>query len=111
MALPLIFTTQLASLVCMGSSIFVGGNFNQVYLQVPTMASGDLYIQGSADGTTFSRICKEQGNTTTVHSQFLIGSAVTQKIVPIPAAGIPYLKVESSSGCTDVVTTYKFICY
>lgn len=110
MAVPVIFTSTLASLVCTGSSIYVGYAFDKVYLQVPTMASGDVYVQGSADGTTFNRIVKEQGNTTTVHADFKIGSATTQRVVPIPAAGIPYLKVENSSGCTNVVTTYKFIC-
>lgn len=77
---------------------------------MPTMASSDLFIAVSVDqGTTFKRVMRDQGNTSTAHSTFSIASSVTQRIVPIPA-GFQYYKVESSSGITDVVTVFRLIC-
>lgn len=83
--------------------------WGRVFLEVPTMASGDLFIMASSDNSTFRRVMREQGNTATVHMSFTILSAVSQRMVPIPA-GFRYYKVESTSGCTDVVTTLNFIC-
>ena len=107
---PCVFSSSLASGVTLGSSIGLGSGWDRAYLHVPTMASGDLFIQGSHDGTTFNRVCRDRGNTATVHADFAIGSATSNRVIPIPVNGIPYIKIENSSGCTDVVTVYKIIC-
>ncbi len=105
------YSVSITSGVTLSSAIDLGQAWNHVYLQVPTMASGDLYIKGSpAVGGTFYRVCKDAGNTATVHVDFKIGSATSQRIVPIPTGGCRFVKVENSSGCTDIVTTFNFIC-
>lgn len=85
--------------------------WNTVYLQVPTMASGDLYIQASPSATgTFNRVMhmRESTGTATIHT-FVIGSSASQRMIPIPT-GIQFMKIENSSGATDVVTTFNIIC-
>ena len=80
--------------------------YERAYLQVPTMASGSLYIMAAvASGSTFFRVTDREPNQAT---DFVINSSVTNRIVPIPE-GFEYYKVESSSGATDVVSTLKFI--
>lgn len=105
------FSVSITSGVTLSSMVDLGQAFKNVYLQVPTMASGDLYIKASpsSDGT-FSRVCEVKYNTSTVHQDFKIGSATSLRIVPIPTGGCRFVKVESSSGCTDVTTTFNFIC-
>lgn len=93
------------------TSIDFGRAFNRVYLEVPTMASSSLYIMAAVSaGGTYRRILNPQGTTATVaQSTFTVDSAATLVMVPIPA-GFRYLKVELSSGCTDVTTTFNFVC-
>lgn len=104
-----VYTKTMSSGGTLTSAYDLGRCFTKIYLEVPTMASGDLFIHGSSDGTTFRRIMREQLNTTTVHSTFSIGSAITQRMVPVPP-GFRYYKVENTSGATDVVTVFNLIC-
>lgn len=103
------FETALASSVTLGSMVDLGRSWEKVYLQVPSMASGDLFIKAAqkSDGT-FMRVCVDNANTATAQIDFTIKSSVTNRIVEIPNS-LRYLKIESSSGCTDVVTTYRII--
>lgn len=78
----------------------------RLFLQIPSMASGSLYIMGAtASNATFFRITDKDPNQAT---DFVINSAVTNRIVPIPE-GMQFYKIESTSGATDVVTTFKII--
>ena len=104
-----IFTVTATSGALSSTVADLAQGWNRIYLEVPTMASGDLFLLASSDNSTFRRVMKEQANTATVHMSFTILSAVSQRMVPIPP-GFQYYKVESTSGCTDVVTTYNFIC-
>ena len=81
--------------------------YKNLYLQIPTMASGSLYIKGSSDGTTFTRITEADPNQAT---DFVINSAVTQRMVPIPP-GFRYYKIENTSGATDTTTVFKLIAW
>lgn len=103
-----VFAVTMTSGATFSNSADLGTSFNRMYLQIPTMASGSLHVNGSVDNSNFFRIMRDQGNTTTVHSTFVIDSSVTQRIVPIPG-GIRYMRVESTSGCTDVVSTLYII--
>lgn len=110
-----IYNHELASGITTPTNyVDLGRCFSYVFLQIPTMASGDLFIKAAQDygGTvgTFYRVCRNQGNTATVHVDFSIGSAITNRIVPLPVQGLRYLKVENSSGATDTTTVFKFIC-
>lgn len=103
-----VFSKSVSSGVTLSSSYDLGRAFTRVYLEVPTMASSDIFIQASTDNVTFRRVMLEKVNTTTAHVTFSIASAISQRMVPIPA-GFRYYKVETSSGTTDVVTTYNLI--
>lgn len=95
----------MASGATLSTAVNLQALYEKVYLEVPTMASGSLYIQGSSDGSIYRRITQEA----TPASDFEINSAATQRMIAIP----PYFqhyKVESSSGATDTTTTFKFIC-
>lgn len=104
------FTSDLSSGVTLGSAIDLGGrSWEKVYLKIPTMASSDIFIQASETATsTFKRVCVDNANTSTAQIDFKIPSAVSNRIVPIPAY-LPFIKVELSSGCTDVTTSFKII--
>lgn len=110
-----VYTTTLASNVTLSSELDLTRAWKTVYIEIPTMASGDIYIQGAAvTGGTFRRVGIFQVTTATAASfpDFKIASTTTQRMVPLPAAvaALQYIKVESSSGCTQVVTTYNLIC-
>lgn len=106
-----VFPHVLASGVTLSSSYDFGGSFRNVYLEIPTMASGsDFYVQGSSDGAAFKRVMHPVVNTSSIQIQtFVIGSAATGKMVPVPA-GFRYMKVELSTALTDTTSTFNFIC-
>jgi hypothetical protein len=103
------FNYELTSGATLGSALDLGRAWEKVYLKVPTMASGDLFIHGSEDSSsTFKRVCVDNLNTSTAQIDFKIPSSVTNRIVPIPNY-FRYIKIESSSGCTDVTSVFKVI--
>jgi len=104
-----VFTKDVASGVTLTSSFDLGRGFRRVYLEVPTMASGSLYVQASSDDSTFRRVMIDNGNTSTVQQTFVVDSSVTARMVPIPA-GFRYYKIENTSGATDTTTTFNIIC-
>jgi hypothetical protein len=84
----------------------VGHSWKMVYLEIPTMASGGpIYIKGSTDTVLFRRVVEASSNT-----DWVVASNISGKIIPCPVGGIRYLKVETTSGTTDVITTFKIIC-
>ena len=102
-----VFSVDLNSGVTTSSGyIDLGHSWRVAYLEIPTMASGGpTYIKGSSDGSTFRRVQEASSNT-----DWAVASNTSQRIVPVPIGGIRYLKVESTSGATDVITTFKVIC-
>lgn len=110
-----LFPTTLASNVTLSSAIDLSRAWKYAHLEVPTMASGDLYIQGAATlAGTYRRVAIFQVTTASAASfpDFKIASTTTQRFVPLPQGltGLQFIKVENSSGCTDVVTTYNIVC-
>lgn len=106
-----VFTASLTSGATLSDEVDIGQSWGKVYLQIPTMASGSLYVHASPEtGGTFTRVVEEKFNTATAHADFVINSSVTQRIVPIPVHGCRFLKIENTSGATDVTTTFKIIC-
>jgi len=101
-----VFSVNVASGITLSSGLDLGISWRRIYLEVPTMASGSLYVQAASKlDSTYRRVVHNSSMT-----DFSINSALSQKVVPVPADGLRFVKVESSSGCTDVITTYKFIC-
>lgn len=104
-----VYSQQLTSGVTTPTTgVDLGRAYASVYLQIPTMPSGSLQIKASADDVTYFNVFNGAVNTATV-ATFIINSAVTNAIVPIPP-GFRYYKVQNISACTDVVCTFKFIC-
>ena len=98
------------------SEVDLGDHYSQAYLEVPTMTSAtDIYIQASrTTGGTFRRVIPGAGiRTFTVATAqaFIIGSAVSQHFVEIPA-GFRFVKVEHSTACTATAHNYNIVvCY
>jgi len=107
---PLVYSVNMASGATFSSAIALERSFSYLYLEIPTMASGSLYIQASSDNSTFRRVKADQVTTATAlaHLDYLINSTVTNTFIRIPQ-GFRYYRIESSSGATDVTTTFKFI--
>ena len=96
----------------LSSEIDLQRSFSKNYLEVPTMTSGtDIFIQAACESQgDYRRVNHEVPNTSSVQSHtFVIGSATTQKMVPIPS-GFRYLKVELSTAMTATAVIFKVIC-
>lgn len=112
MIVPTVFTVDLASGATLtSSSVDLGWGFTRVYLKVPTMASGNLFVQASDDNSNFVRVAGHQITTATAHAfpDFQIPSTVTNRWVPVPLNGFRYVKIENSSGATDTTTVFKIV--
>jgi hypothetical protein len=110
MAVQMSFVKTMLSSTTLTDVIDFGMSFNRVYLDVPSRGIGNLHFQVAAfAGGTFRRLVKEQYNTSTVHTDFLIMSSVSNKIVPIPCQGVRFIKIESSSAISSD-ETFNFIC-
>jgi hypothetical protein len=104
-AIQKVYEVSMTSGATLSDGADLGAVYERLYLEVPTMASGSLYIQASSDDSTFRRMTQVDPNQAT---DFVINSAVTQRIVRIPT-GFQYYKVESTSGATDTTTLFNFI--
>mgnify|MGYP001585929978 CR=1 FL=1 len=105
---PVIISVTMTSGALSSTVAEVPMPHKRIYLQIPTMASGSLYVMAAvASGSTFFRVTEKDPNQAT---DFVINSAVTNRIVPIPE-GFQFYKIESTSGATDVVSTLKVICH
>lgn len=105
-----VFTVTSTSGALSSTVADLGRAWKTIYLEVPTMPSGSVRILASSDNSTFRRLMMDVVNTTSVQiNTMTIDSIATQRMVPIPG-GYRYAKVESTSGVTDAVTYFKFIC-
>lgn len=102
-----VYAVTMTSGQTLSSALYLSKPYKNIALYVPTMASGSLYIKASFDNSTYVRVTKGQPNEST---DFVVNSAATQRIVPLPPLPFSYLKIENTSGATDVVTTFRVIC-
>lgn len=99
-----VYPVTMTSLATLSSQLDLSKPYEKMYLAVPTMASGSLFIQVAATtGGTYRRL------QTTAGTDFSINSAATQRVIAIPS-GYRFMKIENSSGATDVHTTFNVIC-
>lgn len=105
------FVQTMTSGLTLSPAFNLGRAFENVYLEIPTMVSGtDFYIQvaNSAAGS-FRRVMHPAINTSSVQiNTFVIGSAATNRVVPIPN-GQQYYKVEFSTFMSDTVTVLRIM--
>jgi hypothetical protein len=102
-----VYSVTMTSGQTLSAALDLSKTYDKMALVVPTMASGSLFMQGSHDGVTYFRVTQGAPNQST---DFSINSAATQRVIPLPYLPVRYMKIESSSGCTDVLTVYKVIC-
>jgi len=106
-----VFSVDLPSLTTKTSSIDLQHSWDHVHIQVPTMASGSLFVLASVDNTLFYKIVNEIATSTVTDGEtFTIDSSCTQRIIHMPPLVARYMKIESTSGATDTTTTFKVIC-
>jgi len=98
------YPVTMASGTTLSSEVDLQKPYEKMFLAVPTMASGSLFIQVSYEsGGRYSRIQSTPG------TDFSINSSATQRVIALPT-GFRFMKIENSSGATDVVTTFRVIC-
>lgn len=93
-----------------GTGVDLGDGWSKVYLQIPTIASGSTRVKcapSAVDGTYYN--VSPVVATANVAQIYTIDSTITNCIVEIPMAG-RFAKVESTSGATNAIKTYNFIC-
>lgn len=108
---PLVpFFATMASAGTLTPAVDLQRSWKNVFLEIPTMTSNTQhYIQGSSSNTTYRRIYHPQQNSPApVGAAFIVDSAVTNALIPIPA-GIRYLKIETTATVNDGAV-YRIIC-
>lgn len=86
--------------------------WDQMWLDLPSFSSAsDVFIHAApTSGSTFSRLRMVTENTATAQSyDFKIPSGLSGRMVEIPG-GLRYMKVELSTGQTDVALSFTVIC-
>lgn len=111
--LPQVYPVGFASAattVSVTPSVKLSGSYLYVYVIVPTMtvgystASTPIWIQGSIDGTNFSRFTNTEFTTNTLVAginDFVIASSVSQRCIQIPNFAMPYMRLEVSGTVTN----------
>lgn len=111
MTTPRSFHCHITSAATLSDAVDIGELATIVRLEIPTITSSSVYIQGSAEGTTYRRIYKtiENGAGAIVNVPVSFDSTVSQAWVEIPT-GYRYLKVELTSGISDATSTWNIVC-
>lgn len=106
------FIVTMGSALTLSPSVDLGRTWEEVTLEVPSMASkSDFFVHGSISGTTgtFRRITHPVPNTSSIQANdFDISSAVTARMVPIPSQ-FQYLQLEASTA-NVLAITFNIIC-
>ena len=105
-----VYSVTMASAGTTTGSLDLQRSWKQMWLEVPTMTSNtELYINASSDSSTFRYTYHPMTNSgSPTGNRFLINSAVTGAMVPIPN-GLRYLKVESRVAINNGAV-FKIIC-
>lgn len=108
-----VYACTMASGGTMTGQCDLGRSYQNVYLVIPTMATASngmsIYVSDSSSGT-FRQLYHPSINSATVATNpYVITSAATNVVVPVPLQGIQYVKVNTDAtvahGCV-----FKFIC-
>lgn len=106
-------TMNIASNTTLSSAFTVPVALQEIGLFIPSMASGcDVYLQGSADGTTYKRLRWSAAGTgagTSTPAARFVDSSITLCLVPFGRPGVPYLKIELSTAMT--ATSANIVVY
>jgi hypothetical protein len=107
-----VFTVDVTSGATLSSAIDLNQGWSTMNLKIPSFSSAsDIFIhaaEGASD--TFVRVMHPPINSATAAvSDFKIASGLSGRIIPIPV-GYEHMKIELSTGQTDVTSTFEVIC-
>lgn len=109
---PIKVFSQTVATGCTGNTITavdLGGAFQRVFLEIPTMSTGTtVYVKGSADNTTFRRVQHELTTASTCYD-FAINTINTNCFVRVPVF-TNYVKVELKTAVSNESMTFKWHC-
>lgn len=73
-------------------------------------SAGEIYVQGSTDGTNFRRIVLPVANSSTIGTNtFVVASTATNRMVQLPFKGLPYMKLEITTA-PATTASFNLIC-
>lgn len=113
---PIAFNSSVTNL-SLTSALRMPGTYNYVYLSIPTMsvgysvASTPIYLMVSNDDVTYRRYAEV--GTSIVTNDFIIASALSNRVVYIPYFAAQYVKLEISGTVTapaSQTSGFQFIC-
>lgn len=104
------FEKTMASGGTSTGAIDLARSWKMVYLEIPSMTSNtQIYINASSDDETYRYTYHPMSNAAApTGNRFLINSAVTNAMVPIPN-GFRYIKVETTA-TVDGSCLFKVVC-
>lgn len=106
------FTASMASGASATSEIDLGHSWHQVWVSIPSMASGsDVYFLGTTQsGGTYKRMYHAPTIGVATSTPIYVTSGVTNCIVAMPNLHMRYIKVQLSTATTDTPYTFQVIC-
>lgn len=106
-----VFPATVTTGSTVSSEINVGEGWQAMYLVVPSLTSNSqVHIQGAdVTGGTFRRIVQKDAASALATVDFAIGSATTNRIIPIPVTGLRFLKVETTAIMSSAAL-FQIIC-
>jgi len=106
------FTVDVTSGATLSGALDLKQGWSTINLKIPSFSSGsNIYIHAAETATdTFVRVMHPPINSATVAvNDFCIASGLSARCIPIPT-GYQHLKIELSTGQTDVTSTFEVIC-
>lgn len=105
------FKIAFASNITSTSALDLGSeSYSYFQLGIPTMASSaDLFLQASADNSTFRRVRYGFVSGLTAPTTIVIGSSLSNCFVDVPNMHHRYVKVEFNSAITAVSGTFEIV--
>lgn len=108
-----VYDATIVSAATLSDVVDLKHYYQRIHLSVPKSyaSASDFYVQGCESSTgDFKRIKVPVENSATVAiNTFTIASGASNSIVPIPAQGIRYLKIEASTANAKTLE-FKLIC-
>lgn len=103
-------TITMASGGTLTGSLDLEEGMENPFIVTPSFASAaDIYLHGSHDGATFSRLTHTPINSATVAViDYQIKSGTSARMHPMPE-GVRYIKVEVSTGVTQIAHSFTVV--
>lgn len=104
------FTASMASGSSVSSNIDLGLSWHQVWVEIPTMASGsDIYFQASSDNSTYRRMYHNPTIGNSSPGALYVTSGITNCLLNLGEMHARYMRIQLSSATTDTPYTFRFV--